>query len=279
MVNRELDYIDFRDYDALRQYVDEAPSPAPGTQTRPTEPAEVFVMPQQPSRPRGRPRKNTEPQTTQQKRRYVRITNQQRKNLIAAFREHGDDMPPVWYSTTIGIKLTNVANLLVKLRRGESIMPKGYYNRKSRVIPFQHLLRREIELDPTVPMRVVREDLAAIVERHGGNVEVLGPEVVDEAVRLRREGRPEADAAGRPAVDGEDMFVDEDAAVEDSPTQDVWIPSVAALNAFLRGESGMDVTREIPVFTMKRETVRGARATRPRTRRSGTTRSSRCRGR
>ena len=39
-------------------------------------------------------------------------------------------------------------------------MPKDYYNRKSRVVPF----RREVELDPTVPMHVVRRDLEATGE-------------------------------------------------------------------------------------------------------------------
>ena len=40
-------------------------------------------------------------------------------------------------------------------------MPKGYYNRKSRVVAFQHLVRRE--LDATVPMWQVRKDLDAVV--------------------------------------------------------------------------------------------------------------------
>ena len=117
MVNRELDYIDFRDYDALRQYVDDAPSPAPGTPLHPAAPAEIFTMPPQPSRSRGRPRKNPQTQPTRQKRSYVRITIQQRKNLLATFREHGDDKPPVWYAARLGITVANVANLLVKLRR------------------------------------------------------------------------------------------------------------------------------------------------------------------
>ena len=163
MVNREVDYIDFRDDDALRQYVDEAPSPVPGTPLHPAAPAEVFVMPPPQPRPRGRPRKNPERRASEQNRSYVNTTIQQRKNLVAAFREHSDDKPPVWYAATLGITLSNVTNLLVKLRRRESIMPKGYYHRKSRVVPFQHLVRREVELDPTVPMQVVREDLHVIV--------------------------------------------------------------------------------------------------------------------
>ena len=163
MVNRELDYIDFRDDDALRQYVDEAPSPVPGTPLHPAAPAEVFAMPHRQPRPRGRPRKNPERPASEPKRSYVRTTIQQRKNLVAAFREHGDDKPPVWYAATLGITLSNVTNLLVKLRRWESIMPKGYYHRKSRVVPFQHLVRREVELDPTVPMQVVRDGLHLIV--------------------------------------------------------------------------------------------------------------------
>ena len=63
-------------------------------------------------------------------------------------------------------------------------MPKGYYNRKSRVDPFQHLVRSEVELDLTVPMRVVRDDLEVIVEWYGGDVEELGTEVLDEKVGL-----------------------------------------------------------------------------------------------
>ena len=43
---------------------------------------------------------------------------QQRKNLLAAFREHGgDDMQPVWYAVSLGITVSDVAGLLVKLRR------------------------------------------------------------------------------------------------------------------------------------------------------------------
>ena len=40
--------------------------------------------------------------------------------------------------------------------------------RKSRVTPFQHLVRHEIELDAAVPTRVVRRDPEAIVERLEG---------------------------------------------------------------------------------------------------------------
>ena len=168
MVNRELDCIDFCDHAALRQVDDDAQSPAPGAPISHAAPVEIFVMPSQAPRPRGRPRKNPERPPAQPKRSYVRITIQQRKNLLAAFREHGDDKPPVWHAAKLGITVSNVANLIVKLRRGESIMPKGYYNRKSRVTPFQHVVRREIDLDAAVPMRVVRSDLEAIVERLGG---------------------------------------------------------------------------------------------------------------
>ena len=218
MVNRELDYIDFRDDDALRQYVDDAPSPAPGAPLQPAAPAEIFVMPSPAPRPGGRPRKNPARSADRLKRSSLRVTIPQRKNLLAAFR-------------------------------------------KSRVTPFQHLVRHEIELDAAVPTRVVRSDLEAIVGRYGGNVEALGPEVVDEAVRLRNNRAPVVDGGGNPHVgDGGDGTTEEEAAEEDPHAPAVHIPSVTALNAFLRGESGMDITREIPVFTMKRETVRGASA-------------------
>ena len=45
---------------------------------------------------------------------------QQRKNLVAAFREHGDDNgQPVGDAAKLGITVSNVANILVKLRRRE----------------------------------------------------------------------------------------------------------------------------------------------------------------
>ena len=107
-----------------------------------------------------------------------------------------DDKPPVLFAAMHGITFSSVENLNVKLRRGEN-MPKCHYNWKSRIVPFQLHVRLEVELDPTVPMRVVRNDLEAIVERNGGNVEALGTEVVDEVVRLRREPPQSADAGGR----------------------------------------------------------------------------------
>ena len=59
--------------------------------------------------------------------------------------------------------ISGVENLFVKLRRGENALQKGY-NWKNRVDPFQHLVRREVELDQIVPMRVVWNDPKAMVE-------------------------------------------------------------------------------------------------------------------
>ena len=125
MVNRELDCIDFCDHAARRQVDDNAQSPVPGAPISHAAPAETFVMPSQPPHPSGRPRKNPERPAGRQQRSDVRVTIQQRKNHLAAFRK-------------------NHATL------------------------FQHLVRREIELDAAVPTRVVRSDPEAIVERLGG---------------------------------------------------------------------------------------------------------------
>ena len=181
MVDRELDSIDFRDDDAHRRHVDEAPSPVSRTPSHYAAPAEVFVVL---PRPRG-PRKNHERPDSEPKRSCVRITIQQRKNLLVAFREHANDMPPVLFEAKLCITISSVENLLVKLLRGEDIQPKGYYNQKSRVDPFQYLVRLKAKLDQTVPMRVVRNDLEVVVERHCGDVQSLGREVVDEEVWLR----------------------------------------------------------------------------------------------
>ena len=117
----------------------------------------------------------------ERKRRRVRITIQQMKELLAAFREHSDDTRLVLYADKLDITISSVENIFVKLRRGENMTPKGYYNQKSRVDPFQYLVRREVELDPTVPMLVVRDDLEAIVERYGGDVEAS-----EQKVSMRR---------------------------------------------------------------------------------------------
>ena len=79
-----------------------------------------------------------------------------------------DDKSPVWYAAKHGITISSVENINVKLRRGEGIVPKCHYNRKSCIVPFQHLVRLEVELDPTVPMRDVRNDLEVIVGLSGG---------------------------------------------------------------------------------------------------------------
>ena len=95
------------------------------------------MTPQQPSRPRGRPARTPEHPPAKPKWIRHRITIQQRKNIITAFREHGDDKTPIRYTARLGITVAIVANLLVKLRR--------------------------IGLDLGVPMRVVQKPLVAIV--------------------------------------------------------------------------------------------------------------------
>ena len=181
MVDRELDYIDFRDDDdAHRQRVDEASSPVSGTTLHHAAPTEIFVMP---PRQRG-PWKTPERPASQPRRSCVRITIQQRKNFLEAFREHADDMQPVQCAAKLCITNSSVENLLVKLRRGEGIVLTGYFNWKIRVDPFQHLVRLKAEFDPAVSMQDVRNDLEAIVKWNCVNTEALGREVVDEVVRL-----------------------------------------------------------------------------------------------
>ena len=182
MNQRELDYIDTRDPQALSDYVNNAPEPAQG-EPLPEVPHSVIVVPRPPRARPGRP--PTRPESDDPKRRYVRISARQKCQLCALFAQHGDAKTPQWFASECGIPLANTKVLLWKIKKGESIMPKDHYKRKSRVTPFQHLVKRRLEIDPTTPLRVLREDLIQVVVRHGDDVETLPEAVMNEVVQER----------------------------------------------------------------------------------------------
>ena len=82
--------------------------------------------------------------------------------------------------------IANTKNLLWKLRRGDSILPKEHFKRKSRVLPFQHLVMRRLTLDPTTPLHEVREDPQVVIARHGDDIENIPVNAVDEIVAEKR---------------------------------------------------------------------------------------------
>ena len=95
--------------------------------------------------------------------------------------------------------ISGVENLLVKLQRGEIIVPKGY-NRKSRVVPFQHLVRLKAKLDPTVSMRVVGNDPEAVVELSGGTSRRLERKSSSRRSSCEANDIQAVDGSGRPII-------------------------------------------------------------------------------
>ena len=171
-------------------------------------------------------------------------------------------MSSEWYASRCGIPHSNTKNLLTKLRRGESILPKNHYKRKSRVLPFQHLVMRSITIDPTTPLRTIREDLVTVVARHGDDVATI-PENAIDAVVEERTRRARETRNGQPEEDRDDMLEEQsENAEQGSETVEVdqgegTVPSISALNRFLRGLTGRDSGRNIPVISFKKCTVRG----------------------
>ena len=265
MDQRELDYIDMRDQQARADYINNAPEPAPG-EPLPEQHQEVLVVPMPPRTTRGRPR--TREASTGEKRPYYKATLRQKTQLMVLFAEHGDVKTSEWYSSRCGIPHSNTKNMLTLLRRGESILPKNHYKRKSRVLPFQHLVMRAITIDPTTPLRTIREDLANVVSRHGDDVTNIPANAIDEVVEERTR-RANETRAGGPEVDQDGMLEEQSETAEqgsetvevvDGQGGTVPIPSVSALNRFLRGLTGTDAGREIPVITFKKCSVRGPSA-------------------
>ena len=248
MDHRELDYIDMRDPQARSEYINNAPQPQPG-EPLPEERQQVLVVPMPPRAPRGRPRK---PQSQRSETlEYVKVGVNQKTHLTALYAQHGDSQTLDWYSSQCRIPLANTKTLLWKLRRGESILPKNHYKRKSRVIPFQHLVLRRLEIDSTTPLRTVRKDLVRVVERFGEDVANIPADVINQIVaedERRRQEAPMQEAAADQSETEEEGSETVDVDQGEGPT----VPSITSLSRFLRGITGSTEGRNIPVISFKR---------------------------
>ena len=144
-----------------------------------------------------------------------------------------------------------------KIRRGESILPKNHNKRKTRVLPFQHLVLCRLAIDPIRALRVVREDLSQFVALHGDDVANIPVAVIDDVVaeRERRAKEVPMEQVERDATEDDSQTID-----TAEERQRLTVPSVSALSRFLRGVTGTSEGREIPVITFKRCHVRGPTA-------------------
>ena len=177
------------------------------------------------------------------KRRYVKTTLDQKLGLTAEFERVGDALSDIEYSTKFGIPLKNTQKLLTSLRKGQSILPKGHYSRKSRVIPYQHIVKRLLANDPSITIKKLRECLICGVE---------GTEGDGDTVNNVDNPQPREDSG----IDGgssETGIVQQN---QESQTDQSTVPSESAIRKFLVGITGNGEEREVPVFSFKRETPR-----------------------
>ena len=210
-----LTYVDARDVVARSQYIEDAPTTLQG-EPLDTPQAPIFVMPEtQPAQEINHPRR-----PPRERRAYRRVTNAQRLELVNLFRQHGDDRPAEWYSHEVGIRLARTRDLLSLLRNGKSVMPKGHYRRRSRVEPFQRLIARCLNKNPTISINGDRECLQRLVDDCAATtddeVQAIDPILVDVIVE-RRGGDARHDNDGQVPlevpVDDDPRFVDADASV------------------------------------------------------------------
>ena len=153
----------------------------------------------------------------------------------------------------------------VEVEMGESILPKEQYKRKSRVLPFQHLVMRRLSLHPTTPLREVREDLQLIVDRHGEDVENIPVSVVDEIVAERGRMVDEVPMEEVDTREAEERGVE---TVEDEQGQgrQPTVPSIGSLSRFLRGVTGKVKVERSRSFPSKSVLFAALRQTRTRIR-------------
>ena len=145
------------------------------------------------------------------------------------------------------------------MRRGDSILPNEHFKRKSRVLPFQHLVMRRLTLDPTTPLHEVREYLHLIIARHGDDIENIPVNAVDEIVAEKRRTEDEVpmeevdiDASQR--EERGTLTIEAEQGQGDQAT----VPSIGSLSRFLRGVTGNGESTEIPVISFKKCSVRGS---------------------
>ena len=139
MSRRELEYVDLRDPSARQRFIVDTSTPLQGL---PLPDVRAVDSPAVQPPPQKRAKTPRPPQESRMKRRYVKTTLDQKLGLTAEFERVGDALSDIEYSTKFGIPLKNTQKLLTSLRKGQSILPKSRYERKSRVISYQHIVKR-----------------------------------------------------------------------------------------------------------------------------------------
>ena len=243
MSRSQLEYVDLRDPSTRQSYVDDAPTPLEGTPLPDVGLDVSSTLPPPPPK-RTKPPRHPITQPRSDKRPYVKTTLTQKLGLKAAFEKNGDALTDVQYSTQFGIPLKNTQRLLTELRKGNSILPKGHFSRKSRVLPYQHLVKRMIEVDPSITVQKMRECLVVLTNTLNQDAESTDASAVDPVLDQLMSGQPP------PEVQPDEIELDQDNQAASA------VPSESAIRRFLVGLSGTGEDRDVPIFSFKRETKR-----------------------
>ena len=126
-IHGPFDYIDVRDKENLKKYLDENPSiDSFVTNDFTLESASTSEFEHQPnfvSNDESEEENNMNIQSDApiEKRLYVRTSQSQKSQLMKLYNEFGDDKSVEWYSDKTAIRINNCRKLLCKIRKGENI--------------------------------------------------------------------------------------------------------------------------------------------------------------
>lgn len=226
-----LDYIDSRDTNTKMNYIENTQPPTVGT---PVTPIQV----NQNLPPQIQSKKTVNKGKTKKTRRtYVKVTNAQKEELIKLFRINGPFKPASFYAEKVGIKTAQAEKYIHKLANQESIYSKNHYSKKSRTIPFQHLVNNMIKNDSSVAIYTIRKTIAK-EEKHriANNLDEIENNI--ETINSFNEEINEEDIKR-------------------------FAPSDSSIRRFMKDEIKNSEDREIPVFSYQRVKMRGPAANTP----------------
>lgn len=243
MSNSELNYIDTTDAFTKNMYVRTAPQPQAGTSVQPIEVPNV-LPPIERRNSRNNQNETVNPIEQREKRVYTKVTNQQKELFTNLFYQHNDDWTSEQYAHTVGIKLKQAEKFLTLLRNGKPLHKDKHYQKKSRTIPYQQLVKKTIERDPSTSLQGMREIIIRkkMLEEEVDNPENTSIQTIDQVNEM-----------------SVDEIIENTKGMNLLPPKENWnVPSESSIRRYLKGEIKNDDLREIPKFTFKRETTRAA---------------------
>ena len=170
MLRRELEYVDSRDPSSHQAFIIDAPTLLQGL-PQPDLRAVHSSTVKQPPALQKRAKTQRPPQESLAKRSHDKTTLPQMLGLLVELERVGNAQSDVEVSTKFGIPLKNTQKQQTIFRRDQSILPKSRYERKSRVISYQHIVKQLLVNDPSITIKKLPECLICDAEGTKGDGE------------------------------------------------------------------------------------------------------------